>query len=196
MKTGHTAVLLTALALGGAGAYGVLRTKVFLPSEAEQRLRALTAELTSAEVTAAGLRARVAALEEMLETVPDRVVLERAPAGGAGTAAALRERLGELKLEEVDLLKRYKEESTPVRELREKTAEVEALLAKAGTEKPVERTGVNPVHQALVRELLFARADLARQGGEIDALRSQLATLAPAPDSRTTPRPGYCAPRR
>ncbi len=121
------------------------------------------------------LEEKIASLEQQLKKVPENVTLFNDKANNIDSAKA---ELLSLQLQERDLLQRYREDSRPVKNVREKIRTVKAFLAshpESRTEN--QRSGKNYVYQQVARVLIEAKADKEGQIAENKALKKQLADI-------------------
>ena len=88
-------------------------------------------------------------------------------------------KLLQLKVDRQDLLSRYKPTSQPVRDIDEKIASLEALMAQgAGQGAGQARIGVNPLYQTVQTEQIQGNAEAAQLHDRQAALTEQLALIA------------------
>ncbi len=139
-----------------------------------ERIGFLMEQIGATEASLAGVHARIATLEKLLTTVAETTVAEETLSGLPATPDVLQERLAKLKIKEAELLVNYKEQSTPVKELRMEIADIQGLVDKATSADPSIRKVVNPTYQFLKRELLTAQAGCVAGEAEVRALRGQL----------------------
>ncbi|NPA95767.1 MAG: hypothetical protein GXO58_10125, partial [Thermodesulfobacteria bacterium] len=76
-----------------------------------------------------------------------------------------------------DLLQRYKPDSRPVRNVREKIRLTKEYLAKNAKKQPNQRRGKNYVYQEIQRSLVVTKAERRGQIADIKALENQLAQI-------------------
>ena len=98
-------------------------------------------------------------------------------------------RLSQLRVDRQDLLSRYRPDSQPVREVDQKIAALEALVAQGSTGVSARRTGPNPLFQSLTTERNQLEAQAAslrsRQAAvnadlvQVSARRQELTMLEP-----------------
>jgi uncharacterized protein involved in exopolysaccharide biosynthesis len=88
-------------------------------------------------------------------------------------------KLLQLKVDRQDLLSRYKPTSQPVKDIDEKIASLEALMAQgAGQATGAQRIGVNPLYQTVQTEQIELNAEAASMHDRQAALTDQLAKIA------------------
>jgi uncharacterized protein involved in exopolysaccharide biosynthesis len=111
-------------------------------------------------------------LADVPATIPHGEVVDQNPY----LINTLEARLVELQLEEKELLAKYTEQSRLVKNVREEIQIVSRKLADNEKKQYSEtRSGVNPVHQQLQRELLRSKADYRALMAKSDTQRTQLA---------------------
>ena len=88
-------------------------------------------------------------------------------------------KLLQLKIDRQDLLSRYTATSQPVRDIDEKIASLEALLARGGAQaQGTSRIGINPLYQTVQTEQIQLNAEAASLRDRQAALSDQLAQIA------------------
>jgi uncharacterized protein involved in exopolysaccharide biosynthesis len=88
-------------------------------------------------------------------------------------------KLLQLKVDRQDLLSRYKPGSQPVKDIDEKIASLEALMAQgAGQATGAQRIGVNPLYQTVQTEQIQLNAEAASLHDRQGALTDQLAQIS------------------
>lgn len=136
-------------------------------AQLERDLEAATAEI-------AGLEGSLETLREQLRRTPRSIALaiDAAPPNLVGDATA---KLAELELREQELLGRYRQGSQPVQAIRDEIARIRTSLrtAEAGVASRL-RSGPNPVHQELHKQVLSAEAALNAARRRQAALEYQL----------------------
>lgn len=145
---------------------------------------ALMTERYSVQAQLSEAEGRLGVTSRQVGQAPPEVALYQDADPAAGT------KLTGLKVERQDLLSRYRPDSQPVREIDQKIAALQALIAGGGAQGvAARRTGVNPVYQSLQternqleaqaaslrRRLASVSADLAQVG----AKRLRMAELEP-----------------
>jgi len=120
------------------------------------------------------LTEKIAALQKQLESIPVNIPLFN-DKGRTNNIDQAKTQLLMLKLEEQDLLQKYKEDNRLVKNVREKIQTVNNFLARQGPSKNEnQRNGRNYVYDQIEKQLLEARADLKGQVAENNALEAQL----------------------
>ena len=95
------------------------------------------------------------------------------------TDPAAASKLLQLRVDRQDLLSRYKPSSQPVRDIDEKIASLEALMAQGGGQSPgAARIGLNPLYQTVQTEQIQLNAEAASLRDRQSALSDQLAQIA------------------
>ena len=107
---------------------------------------------------------------------------------GLATAAA---KLASLKVDRQDLLSRYRPDSQPVREIDQKIAALQALIASGGADGvAARRTGINPVFQTLQTERNQTEAQAASLRQRLSKVNADLVQVDVALDGLEPPAVG------
>ena len=168
--TEQTSGLQTELAATEAELTG-LKKQIGIASLDEQRtnlIERITALERRIDENSAGLvasRSSVRELESLIAGLPELVESQRVTGN-----EWMHQDLYRLKLQEQDLLSRYSEDSSDVREIRRQIAEATADLDA----QPQRTYGASATYQSLQQELLIERARLAALEAEATELRSLL----------------------
>ena len=110
------------------------------------------------------------------------------------TDPAAANKLLQLKIDRQDLLSRYTATSQPVKDIDEKIAALQALMAKGAGQSPgAARVGVNPLYQTVQTEQIQLNAEGASMRDRLDALTDQLAQIAARRQKLNEIEPQYLA---
>lgn len=134
----------------------------------------LERDLEGAMTEIAGLEGSLETLREQVRRTPRTIALatDAAPPNMAGDATS---KLAELELREQELLGRYRQGSQPVQAIRDEIARIRSSLREAETGVASrQRSGPNPVHQELHKQVLSAEAALNAARRRQAALEYQL----------------------
>lgn len=119
------------------------------------------------------VQGRLGELGRQAGAVPAEIGLYR------DSSPASNDKLLQLKLDREDLLSRYKPDSQPVRDVEQKIAQLERMVAEGrGQSQGASRTGVNPVYQTMQTERIQLSAEAASLRDRASALSSQLAEVS------------------
>lgn len=129
----------------------------------QARVSTIEDELYRVQALRAEAEARLGSIRSSRGRAPEVIALQ-VDDSAAG-------RLQELKIERAELLTRYLPDSTPVREIEARIAELEAQTGSGAIDGGLARRGPNPVHQSL-------DGDAARVGAEVAALKAKEGALA------------------
>ncbi len=142
---------------------------------ARQRSR-LEMRLRDSELQIAELTRRLESLTAHLESTPRRVALnERGEPPEVLDDA--RQKLFQLRLQEQELLGRYKESSVLVQRVRDEIAHVQRLLAELERENASRNSGPNPAFAQLQQETGATEAQLRALEGRRDGIAAQITEL-------------------
>lgn len=110
------------------------------------------------------------------------------------TDPAAASKLLQLKIDRQDLLSRYTATSQPVRDIDEKIASLQALMAKGAGQSPgASRVGINPLYQTVQTEQIQLNAEGASLRDRQAALTGQLAQIAARRQKLNEIEPQYLA---
>lgn len=108
------------------------------------------------------------------------------------TNPAASEKLMQLQIDRQDLLSRYKPDAQPVRDIDQKIAALQALVAQNGGQgSGSRRIGINPVYQTIQTEQLQLNEESASLKERETALEGQLAEVAQRRQKLTEIEPQY-----
>ena len=108
------------------------------------------------------------------------------------TDPAASSKLLQLQIDRQDLLSRYKPGSQPVRDVDEKIASMQALMAQGAAQSPgASRVGVNPLYQTIQTEQIQLNAEAASLRDRQTALTGQLAEIGARRQKLTDLEPQY-----
>jgi uncharacterized protein involved in exopolysaccharide biosynthesis len=138
-----------------------------------EQIGGLQREFESTEAALAASQARVQELEEKLAGLSPTVVTHHTKISNYGTEL-MRGKLYELKLKEQELLTKYTETSTPVREIRRQIAEAQDLLDKEDNTRTETTTGINGTYEEVKRALLMEMATLPSLKSKLEVVDGQL----------------------
>jgi uncharacterized protein involved in exopolysaccharide biosynthesis len=118
------------------------------------------------------VQGRLGELARQATAVPAEIGLYR------DNSAATNDKLLQLKLDREDLLSRYKPDAQPVRDVNQKIAQLEKMIADGrGTSVGASRTGPNPVFQTMQTERIQLSAEAASLRERAAALSGQIAQV-------------------
>jgi uncharacterized protein involved in exopolysaccharide biosynthesis len=143
----------------------------------EKQLSDLTDRLRVAQSEVVGSTASIAALEDALAFLPDRVETERTIGISNDAYDRMRDRLYELEIRERDLRARYTDTHPTVQAVLEQVREAEALVSKQAPERTQIREIVPPSRVKAEEELVGERARLASLTSLVEKLESQQGEL-------------------
>jgi uncharacterized protein involved in exopolysaccharide biosynthesis len=132
---------------------------------------------TEAEIEPA--KSRIAFLNSQLNTIPERLVMSREQVRNPA-ATKLQTDLSAAEFALTDLLLRYTEKDRRVQDKKEQIAILKKQLIEADREEVIgkEVTGLNPIHEGLMRELASTRGLLGSLVTKREILRKQLGDAA------------------
>lgn len=140
-----------------------------------QQISVLESELSDSTAAAEGLKAQVAALAEEVKKRPDRHELSRTVGMPNYVADWMKERLGELRLQETDLAARYTDNHRPLVELREQIRKLEESLAKEEEVRTEITTGLDTTREGLMHTYHNERANLEGMLARLEKLKEEVA---------------------
>lgn len=154
------------LSTNDIGDYGTERATV------AASYQAVYADVLAVEAQLRQAEGRVASLTAEMADVPAVITLQQ------DLNLSAPDRILQLRTEREALLSRYEADASPVRDIDEQIAQLEAFVA-SGTAVGVRdmRTGPNPVWVELEAQRVQAEAERAALASRLTALRAQLATL-------------------
>ena len=140
-------------------------------------------DMTATQISAS--RAKINALENDLKGRPETVVINRVSGKENPAASAIKERLIDLRLKEVDLSARYPDDYRLLIDVRTQIKLAEQALAKEDTDNTEITTGIDAGYQeikmALTMENTILQEQIARKKSltnELDARKRKLSELA------------------
>ncbi len=138
-----------------------------------QRLGDLRMEYSKNLSELEGTKAKVVELKATLAPQPEMVTTSKSKGGTGWTAAErMREKLFELELKRLDLLSRYSNESTIVKEVEAQIAQAKKIIAGEGVQEYATQ-GLNPIRQQLQQDLLSSMAQQASLEARTSILEKQ-----------------------
>jgi uncharacterized protein involved in exopolysaccharide biosynthesis len=157
-----------------------LKSKTGVASLEEQRkilmnrIGGLQQENEATQAALAISRARIQELNGKLAGLSPTLVTQETTGTGNLAADQMRSRLYELQLKEQEILSKYTENSTLVKELRRQIAEAQALLKKEEPTRTQITTGINMAYQDLNLELIKESANRSSLEAKASVIKSQL----------------------
>lgn len=140
-----------------------------------QQISVLEGELSDSTAAAKGLQAQVDALLVEVGKRPDRLELQRTVGMPNYVADWMKERLGELRLEETNLSARYNDNHRPLIELREQISKLEAALAGEEDVRTEITSGLDSTREGLLHTYHNERANLEGFMARIEKLKEEVA---------------------
>ena len=125
-----------------------------------ERIGEMKKRLENTQSSAAASKARVKALTATLARLPANVRKDETTGFANSAADEMRKQIYELELKEQKLLSTFTENSIPVREIRRRIKQGEALLLKAQQQNQVT-TGINENYQKIELDLFTEKGNLA-----------------------------------
>ena len=138
-----------------------------------EQIGGLQREFESTQAALAVSKARVQELKEKLAGLSPTVVTHHTKISNYGTEL-MRAKLYELKLKEQELLTKYTETSTPVREIRRQITEAQDLLDKEDKTRTETTTGINGTYEEVKRALFMEMATLSSLEAKLGVVEGQL----------------------
>ena len=139
-----------------------------------KRLSGIKDEIQNLQATKASSESRIKALERLLAKQPMTITTQETSGYADSAVDKLRERIYELKMNEQDLLSRYNEDSTSVKEIQRQIDEAEKLLKNEQRSNTQVTKGLNEAYQKLAIDLADEQADLVALEAKSTALNDQL----------------------
>ena len=108
------------------------------------------------------------------------------------TNPATSDKLLQLQIERQDLLSRYKPDAQPVKDMDQRIAQLQAMLAQGAGQAPgARRIGVNPVYQTVQSEQISLNAESASLKSRQAALQAQMEQISARRQKLTEIEPQY-----
>lgn len=119
-------------------------------------------------------RAKVDSLEKSLRRFPEKRQLATVEGKINATAATIKTKLVELRLQEAELLSKYQEDYKPIQDIREQIRLAESELAKEEETITETTTGLDENYQSMLFLLETTKADLEEQVSLRNSLENEL----------------------
>jgi polysaccharide biosynthesis protein PslE len=129
---------------------------LLLHQEAELRT-----ELNQALIQEAEIESRISQLRRQLATTPKTIALDQEIDYNPGALSSLQAKLIEMEAKEQELLGKYNDQNLLVQNIRTEIQMVRKKLAEQETKGYLKsRSGVNPIYQSLLNNILHSEAEL------------------------------------
>ena len=139
-----------------------------------ERLAGVKNEINTLKAEKAASKSKVNALKSMLAKQPKTITTEETSGFADSAVDALREKIYALQMEEQNLLSRYKENSTSVKEIRRQIDEAEKLLRKEKRSTTQVTKGLNEAYQKLAIDLSDEEANYVAVDAKLNAMNDLL----------------------
>ncbi len=137
----------------------------------------LERNIAEAEAEQAAANAKIAGIQQLLETVPESITIEETSGFSDYGADLMRSKLYELQMTEKQVEGKYRPDSRQLDMVRKQVEEGAAILEKEQG-KPTRteiRKGINNAHQQMQLALLTEQSNVSGLQSKLDKMRTQLA---------------------